>query len=201
MKNTSRNIAATVLSLAIASPFAIQADETNGVDFGFDAHTEYFNEAEQLLTLDDEALNELSEAGIDLETHQDKLAQHIIDYATQYLGRPYRSGAKGPKAFDCSGFTSYIFKEYGIELNPSSRTQATQGTEIELDQVQPGDLLFFGGRAGVKTVGHVAIAVEVDDNGTIKFIHAANRGGIRYDNYPDGGYYSKRYLGARRVIE
>lgn len=130
----------------------------------------------------------------------DELADQIIDYATKYLGRPYRRGAKGPSSFDCSGFTSYIFGNFDISLSPSSRDQFTQGQSIAKSDIQPGDLLFFAGRSGGKTVGHVALAVDVDDNGNVKFIHAANRGGIRHDTYPDGGYYSSRFLGARRVL-
>lgn len=128
------------------------------------------------------------------------LANQIIDYAKNYLGRPYRSGAKGPRAFDCSGFTSFVFKNFDISLSPSSRAQYTQGEQINLSEVRPGDLLFFGGRRGGSTVGHVGMAVEIKDNGTIKFIHAAQRG-ICYDTYPDGGYYSKRFIGARRVLQ
>lgn len=128
-------------------------------------------------------------------------ADEIIDYASQFLGRPYRRGAKGPKAFDCSGFTSFIFANFNIALSPSSRTQFTQGESISRDEIQPGDLLFFAGHRGGKTVGHVAMAVSVDDNGKVRFIHAATSGGIRHDVFPDGGYYSQRYIGARRVLK
>ena len=130
-----------------------------------------------------------------------ELTGEIIDYATKHLGRPYRSGAKGPSAFDCSGFTSYVFKKFDIALSPSSRTQYTQGRKISLDEVRPGDLLFFAGRRGGKTVGHVVMAVDVNEDGSIKFIHAATSKGITYGKYPDDGYYSKRYIGARRVID
>lgn len=198
MKKKIRNIVATVLSLAIAAPFALHADEPRELrNF---AATDDINEATQLTTLDDEAIEELAQLGIDIDYTDNDLANQIIDFATQYLGRPYRHGAKGPSAFDCSGFTSYIFKNYGIELSPSSRTQATQGEKVALDEVRPGDLLFFGGRAGGQTVGHVALAVDVDESGTITFIHASTGQGITYNTYPDGGYYSKRYLGARRVL-
>lgn len=198
MKKKLRNITATILSLAIATPFAIRAEYTpvNGDNISAD----YYNNAVQLVNLDNEAVEELSELGYEMDAEA-TLADDIIEYAEKYLGTPYRYGAKGPKAFDCSGFTSYIFGQHGIELNPSSKTQAMQGTELSLDEVQPGDLLFFGGRAGGKTVGHVAMAVEVDNDGTIKFIHASVSKGISYNTYPDGGYYSKRFLGARRVIE
>ncbi len=145
-------------------------------------------------------LDESSREAINGVVGSNSMVNQIIDYAKNYLGRPYRSGGKGPRAFDCSGFTSFVFRNFDISLSPSSRDQYTQGEHISLSEVRPGDLLFFGGRRGGSTVGHVAMAVEVKDNGTIKFIHAAQRG-ICYDTYPDGGYYSKRFIGARRVIE
>ncbi len=126
----------------------------------------------------------------------------LLDFAEKYLGHPYCRGSKGPKSFDCSGFTSFVFKNFGIQLSASSSAQYGQGQKIQDNEIEPGDLLFFGGRAGSKSrVGHVAIAVDVDEDGVVTFIHAATSGGIRYDQYPDGGYYSKRYIGARRVIE
>ena len=209
MKKKIRSIVASTLSLAIAMPIALHADENTDTRYiDIDSHTadmqqveDNYNQAVELLTLDREAIDELTEAGLDLTTYDDELTNHIIDFATHYLGRPYRHGAKGPSAFDCSGFTSYVFGQHGIDLNASSRAQYTQGTKIDKEDIRPGDLLFFGGRAGGKTVGHVAIAVDVDDNGTVTFIHASTTQGITYDSYPDGGYYSKRYIGARRVIE
>lgn len=135
-------------------------------------------------------------------THRDEMVSDILDYAKSFLGRPYLRGSKGPKAFDCSGFTSYVFKNFDIFLSASSSSQYGQGQGIDITEVRPGDLLFFGGsRGSTKRVGHVALAVDVDDNGTVTFIHASTGGGIRYDKYPDGGYYSRRYIGARRVIE
>lgn len=130
------------------------------------------------------------------------MASELIDYAAKFLGRPYRRGAKGPKSFDCSGFTSYIFRNFDILLNPSSSAQYTQGIGVPIGEIRPGDLLFFGGRrSGKARVGHVGMAVDVDESGTVTFIHAATSGGIRYDRYPDGGYYSNRFIGARRVLE
>ena len=203
MKKKIKNIAVTLFILALATPMAIKADDNDAVTTDIEIPAVYHTSksAGALLALDDEALRELAEMGIDMADNSDELAGHIIEYATTYLGRPYRSGGKGPTAFDCSGFTSYVFKQYGIDLNASSSAQYTQGQTISKDEIRPGDLLFFGGRRGGKTVGHVALAVDVDSLGTIHFIHAAQRGGIRYDTYPDGGYYSQRYIGARRVIE
>lgn len=130
------------------------------------------------------------------------LERSIIDYAKRYMGCRYRHGAKGPNQFDCSGFTSYVFSHFGYKLSPSSSTQYTQGSPISLSQVRPGDLLFFGGRAGGRSrVGHVALVIDYNqETKTVRFIHASVSQGIRIDQYPDGGYYSKRYIGARRVL-
>lgn len=127
-------------------------------------------------------------------------AEEVIDYASKFLGCPYRRGSGGPKAFDCSGFTSFVFRNFDISLSRSSRDQYGQGVSISRNDIQPGDLLFFAGRRGGKTVGHVAIATSVNEDGTVDFIHASTTGGIRHDRYPDGGYYSQRFIGARRVL-
>lgn len=142
----------------------------------------------------------ISMVGVDDMVEELSLANNIIDYAYSFMGRPYRHGSKGPKSFDCSGFTSYIFKEFDKSLNASASTQFLQGTAVDKEDIRPGDLLFFSRRKAGKTVGHVAIAVSVDDNGKITFIHAARHGGIRLDKYPDSGYYTTRFIGARRVI-
>ncbi|MDE5566983.1 MAG: C40 family peptidase [Muribaculaceae bacterium] len=133
-------------------------------------------------------------------SRREALTEDIINFANSFLGKPYRRGAKGPKAFDCSGFTSYVFRQFNTRLGASSRAQYLQGEAVETEDVRPGDLLFFSGRRAGKTVGHVGIAVDIDDKGNISFIHAANTGGIRIDKVQDGGYYSRRYIGARRVI-
>jgi cell wall-associated NlpC family hydrolase len=152
------------------------------------------------ILLDKQALDQLGELGAYQSSTSSALAGRIIDYAKQFLGRPYVAGAKGPLAFDCSGFTSFVFKNFNISLSPSSRDQFNQGVKINLSDVKPGDLLFFGGHRGGSTVGHVVMAVSVSPDGIINFIHASNTKGISYGTYPDGGYYSQRYLGARRVL-
>lgn len=135
-----------------------------------------------------------------MTAERDMLAADIISYASSFIGRPYRRGGKGPKSFDCSGFTGYIFKHFDTGLAASSRDQFLQGREIDSKDIRPGDLVFFSSRRSGRSVGHVGIAVEVSDSGQIRFIHAAHRGGIRIDSYPDGGYYSSHFVGARRVL-
>ena len=199
-----KNITFKTILVGIASVFAVSASATVPGDSMTANETD--NIENLVSNIDDPTTAFLSldtETGISspMSATSEILAGDIIDYASKFLGRPYRSGAKGPSAFDCSGFTSFVFRNFDISLSPSSRDQYRQGESISRDEIQPGDLLFFSGRRGGKTVGHVAMAVSVDDNGTVRFIHASNRGGIRHDVYPDGGYYSQRYIGARRVLK
>lgn len=129
------------------------------------------------------------------------LQSDLVDYASRFLGTRYRHGAKGPSAFDCSGFTSYVFRNFGMTLSPSSRAQGLQGRQVSKDEVMVGDLMFFSGRRGGKTIGHVGMVVDVDEaTGKVKFIHAATSRGVVIESFPDGGYYSSRFLQYRRVI-
>ncbi len=125
--------------------------------------------------------------------------QTLIENATMHLGLPYRRGGKTPRGFDCSGFTGYVFRSVGIRLGASSRDQFRQGEPVETDQLQPGDLVFFSGRAGgYDRVGHVGMVIDTDSDGTIRFIHSTHRSGITISRL-DEPYYSSRYMGARRM--
>ena len=124
----------------------------------------------------------------------------LLKEAKSHIGKRYRSGGKGPDAFDCSGFAGYVFKQFGYTLGASSRDQYTQGEKVDIKDLRMGDLVFFTGRNRKGGVGHVGIVVNVDkEKGIFKFIHASTSQGIRIDT--NTGYYDGRYLGARRVID
>jgi cell wall-associated NlpC family hydrolase len=125
----------------------------------------------------------------------------MIAYAKKFIGTRYVRGGKSPKGFDCSGFTSYVFRQFGYDLNSSSSSQYGQGEKISRDEVSAGDLLFFTGRNSRSgRVGHVAIAIDNNpETGEITFIHAAISGGIRIDRI-SAPYYAARFIGARRVL-
>ncbi len=131
------------------------------------------------------------------------IAENLTEFAAPFLGRRYVWGATGPKNFDCSGFTSYVFRNQGIELPRTSRMQYTQGEKVDRSDLKAGDLMFFSSpRSGKGTVGHVGIVVSVDEEtNAVTFIHASTKKGITYQKFPDGGYYSRNYIGAKRVIE
>lgn len=129
------------------------------------------------------------------------VADSIIAYAMQFLGTPYLYGANGPKSFDCTGFTGYVFRHFGIDLSRSSIAQAHDGRAVEgdLTALQKGDLVIFGSRGAPAIVGHAGIFIELDSTKRdFTFIHAAH-GGVMITKLSDS-YYKKRFKGARRVL-
>lgn len=119
----------------------------------------------------------------------------VVEYAKQYLGYKYVSGGASPKTgFDCSGFTQYVYKHFGITLNRSSAQQINDGFAVEKSNLKPGDIVLFNNTANTK-IGHVGIYV-----GEGNFIHASNPSdGVKITTLTSG-YYQKRYVGARRVF-
>lgn len=121
------------------------------------------------------------------------LGQAVVDYAMQFLGNPYVYGGNSlTNGVDCSGFTSQVMKHFGISLNRSSSAQyANNGYYVSRDNLQKGDLLFYGYSG---SVSHVAIYI-----GGGQVIHANDeRTGICISNaFPSSG---KQYIGAKRVL-
>ncbi|MCF2634161.1 C40 family peptidase [Prevotellamassilia timonensis] len=128
--------------------------------------------------------------------------ESVVKTALQYLGARYRSGMQGPNAFDCSGFTSFVYGRENVKILRSSRSQYTQGTPIsQIADLKKGDLVFFGGRGSHRSVGHVGIVTDVDPEGNkFSFVHASSSGGVRISSSNET-YYSRRYIGARRIVE
>ena len=90
----------------------------------------------------------------------------IVAYAKQFLGNPYVYGGTSlTNGADCSGFTMRIFEHFGVSIGRTSRDQASNGKQISLSEIQPGDLLFY---ASGKTINHVALYI-----GDGKIIHAS----------------------------
>ncbi|MDE7146607.1 MAG: C40 family peptidase [Duncaniella sp.] len=126
----------------------------------------------------------------------------LVNFAKLHLGRKYKPGGKGPYVFDCSGFTSYVFRNFDIKLSPASRLQGQEGTPVSVNELRVGDLMFFSGRRGGRTVGHVGMVIDVDEEtGKVKFIHASTKHGVVIQSFPDGAYYSNHYLHSTRVID
>ncbi len=135
-----------------------------------------------------------------VQARTETVRDSIINFAYNYLNTPYRRGGMSPKAFDCSGFSSFIFKQFGYQLNRTSCGQGNDGVEVDRNSLQPGDLVLFKGRnAKANRIGHVGIVVSADPEGNFTFIHASVNDGVRINNI-DQEYYKKRYVTARRVI-
>ena len=131
-----------------------------------------------------------------------QVADLIIEEAYKHIGTPYRYGARGPKAFDCSGFTGYVYRQFGIVLSRSSKDQARDGRPVEgtYADMQKGDIIIFGARASRKSIGHVGIFIEMMPDGQdFTFIHAATHGGVTVSHIKEE-YYATRFLGARRIL-
>ncbi len=127
------------------------------------------------------------------------LIDSVINFSKKYLGSPYRGGGKGPNSFDCSGFTSFVFNNFGIKLGSSSGDQAEQLPTISKNDIQPGDLVFYNGRRRGSRVGHVGLVISKHENGEFDFIHSASSVGISVSN-SESDYYNRRYVKAGRVF-
>ncbi|MBR5402994.1 MAG: C40 family peptidase [Bacteroidales bacterium] len=125
----------------------------------------------------------------------------VVEYARTFKGVPYKLGAAGPKAFDCSSYTRYVYRHFGYDITAYSQVQFREGRPVDsYSDLQKGDLVFFGKRRGVRTIGHVGIVVSVDrERGSFTFIHASVSGGVmeQTSSHP---YFMMRYMGARRLL-
>lgn len=129
---------------------------------------------------------------------EEQLRTDITLFSQNYLGIRYKyAGRKPDTGFDCSGFTSYIMSIFEIKVSPSSVEQSKQGTAIKLDEVQPGDLIFFR-RKKAGRISHVAMVVSNDKDG-LRIIHSTSRG-VVIDNLNKSKYWKPKISHARDVI-
>ena len=165
-------------------------------------HSDYLDIVRSTVTssrsLDTGVSSETSEKVPSYSGNLSTLRSDLIEYAKKFLGVRYVSGGKSPsKGFDCSGFTSYVFKHFGYSLPASSAGQAGKGDSIKKADLIPGDLVFFANpRVSSKRVGHVGI--YIGDN---SFIHASSPGDdVKIDSMTSS-YYSRYYISSARIIQ
>lgn len=120
--------------------------------------------------------------------------QSVLSRAFALLGTPYRWGGTSPDGgFDCSGLVGYVFRNaLGIELPRVSRDMAQTGAAVERSQLNAGDLVFFSTHS--RGVDHVGIYI-----GEGKFLHAPRTGRDVTVSNLDTGYWSGKFIQARRV--
>lgn len=139
--------------------------------------------------------------GLSRKSTATPLQKDVLDFSKKYLGKPYRYAGKGPNSFDCSGFTSFVFKEFGFRLNSSSAGQDKQFPSItQKEKLNKGDLVFFEGSRRNGRVGHVGIVTETFPNGEFRFIHASTTSGVIISESTEP-YYASRYIRGGRVLE
>lgn len=116
----------------------------------------------------------------------------VVAKAKSFIGYRYVYGGSSPSTgFDCSGFTSYIYKQFGVSLNRTAAGQYSNGKPVSRANLQPGDLVMFG-KSGIN---HVGIYM-----GGGMMVHAENpSSGVTTDSI-NSGYYNKNYVGARRIF-
>lgn len=196
-----------ITAIALLGLFSFTASATN--PSGQKAHEQAHKEllANHKSRIDKSVLNEIVEQEIkaredlieDLSPEKTSLINDILKEAEKHIGKKYVHGSHGPNTFDCSGFSHYVYKQFGYYISPGSRTQYTQGVKVDRKDARKGDLIFFTSRSSGNNVGHVGIVWDVDkENGTIKFIHASLKG-VRISEVE--GYYERRFVGIKRIIE
>lgn len=122
------------------------------------------------------------------------LANVICDYASsdEFLGIPYVWGGTTKDGFDCSGFVQYVYNHFGISITRTTWTQCEEGTRVSMDELQPGDIVFF------LDYGHEGLYL-----GDGKFVQSASDGVMIsfFKNDPrDGDYWYNHYCGATRIL-
>ena len=117
------------------------------------------NKKEEIVPKNTSDFNKLKYSKLVSDNGLDKFVNQsdLLSYAVEELGKPYVYGANGPSTFDCSGFTSYVFKKSGISIPRTSYLQAEKGESVDKNKLKSGDLVFFDTRSLSK------LETEVDD--------------------------------------
>jgi N-acetylmuramoyl-L-alanine amidase len=120
----------------------------------------------------------------------------IVSLAYKYLGVSYVYGGSSPNGFDCSGFSKYVLRQYGYNVDRVASEQSRNGSWISKDDLLPGDLVFFDTNGGKNYINHVGIYI-----GKGNMIHASSGSHKVMVSNINEGFYSRSYMTARRIID
>ncbi|HYE56410.1 MAG TPA: C40 family peptidase [Chitinophagaceae bacterium] len=126
----------------------------------------------------------------------------LVAFAQSLTGTPYKYASSDPAAgFDCSGFITYVFNHFGIEVPRSSIDFTHTGREVNTSQARPGDLILFTGTdSTIKVVGHMGIVTGADGTGNLQFIHSTSGKAYGVTTTPLNEYYRSRFVKVIRVF-
>lgn len=170
----------------------VEGVESDGwVKFDYDGQEAYISSV--LLSDEKIAVQEPSQPSGSQEAPSGSYSS-IAEFARAQVGKPYVYACSGPDAFDCSGLVLRAYSNIGIYLPHSAESQSGYGYAVSMDNLQPGDMLFYT-TDGSGTVSHVGIYV-----GDGMMVHASAPGiGVIMTNIYDN-WYQSRFMGARRLV-
>ena len=132
-----------------------------------------------------------------LELVSESMRDDIVKYAEQYIGVPYAWAGNSPRGFDCSGYTTYVLKEFNINLPRTASDQKRISSKINKSSAKKGDLVFFGKG---NNITHVGIIVS-EKGKPLTMIHASTSKGIIVTNIENSEYWISKFKGVGSVIE
>jgi cell wall-associated NlpC family hydrolase len=135
-----------------------------------------------------------------INTSEDDLTNirsEIIDFAHTFMGVPYKWGGHTPDGFDCSGYIWYVFNEFDVELPRVARFQQREATPVEIQDLRPGDLIFFSNSIRVNHSG----IVTSNTGDKLEMIHSSSSLGISVVDVLSSSYWEPRLHSGGRYLD